>query len=50
MISEIEAFLDEGIDINKSVFTRALARVQQHVLDDGVGPLAVLDNLVEIAS
>src|SRR5262249_16216579 len=45
---EIEAFLDEGIDIDNPVFTRTLARVQQHVLDDGIRPLPVLDDPVEI--
>ena len=49
MIGEIEAFLDEGIDIDGPVLTRAFARVQQHVLDDGIGALAVLHDLVEIA-
>jgi len=46
---EVEALLDERIDIDNSVFTRAFARVQQHVLDDGIGALAVLDDLVEVA-
>ena len=49
VIGEIEAFLDEGVDIDRPVFTRAFARVQQHVLDDGIGTLAVLHDLVEIA-
>ena len=50
MIGEIEAFLDESIDIDDPVLARALARVQQHVLDDGIGTLAVLHDLVEIAA
>ena len=49
MIGKVEAFLDEGVDIDKPVLTRAFARVQQHVLDDGIGTLAVLHDLVEIA-
>ena len=49
MIGEIEAFFDQGIDIDKPVFTRAFARVQQHVLDDGIRTLAVLHDLVEVA-
>ena len=49
MIGEIEAFLDQRIDIDRSVLARAFARVQQHVLDDRIGPLAVLHDLVEIA-
>ena len=49
VIGEIEAFLDEGVDIDGPMLTRAFARVQQHVLDDGIGALAVLHDLVEIA-
>ena len=49
MIGEVEAFLDDGVDIDKPVLARAFARVQQHVLDDGIGALAVLHDLVEIA-
>ena len=49
VIGEIEAFLDHGVDIDRPVLARALARVQQHVLDDGVGTLAVLHDLFEIA-
>jgi len=30
------------------MFAGAFARMQQHVLDDGVGALAVLDNFFEI--
>ena len=50
MVGEVEAFLDESVDIDRSVFTGAFARVQQHVLDDGIGALAVLHDLVEIAA
>src|SRR5262249_1485056 len=46
---KIKAFLDQGIDIDRSVFARALARVKQHALDDGIRPLAVLHDLVEVA-
>src|SRR5262245_14625076 len=49
VIGEIEAFFDQGIDINDPVFAGAFARVQQHVLDDGVRSLAVLHDLVEVA-
>ena len=49
VIGEIEALLDEGVDIDRPVLARAFARVQQHVLDDGIGALAVLHDLVEIA-
>ena len=50
MIGEIEALLDEGVDIDGPMLARAFARVQQHVLDDGVGALAVLHDLVEIVA
>ena len=49
VIGKVEALLDDGIDIDRSVFAGAFARVQQHVLDDGIGTLAVLHDLVEIA-
>jgi hypothetical protein len=48
VIGEIEAFLDQGVDINNPMFAGAFARVQQHVLDNGICPLAVLHDLVEI--
>ena len=49
VIGEIEALLDQGVDIDRPVLSRALTRMQQHVLDDRVGALAVLHDLVEIA-
>ncbi len=48
VIGEVEAFLDQRIDIGRPVLAGALARMQQHVLDDGVGALAVLHDLFEI--
>src|SRR5262245_48048922 len=50
VIGETEAFLDQGVDIDRTVYARAFARVQQHVLDDGIRPFAVLYNLVEISA
>ena len=50
VIGEIEALLDEGVDIDQPMFARSFARVQQHVLDDGVGAFAVLNDLVEIVA
>src|SRR5262249_35567745 len=47
---EIKAFLNEGIDVDDPVFTRAFTRVQQHVLDDGIRPLTVLHDFAEIAT
>ena len=49
MIGEVEALLDEGVDIDGPMLARAFARVQQHVLDDGICAFAVLHDLVEIA-
>ena len=49
VIGEIEALLDQGVDIDRPVLSRPLTRMQQHVLDDRVGALAVLYDLVEIA-
>jgi len=49
VIGKIEAFLDDRIDVDDPMLAGAFARVQQHVLDDGVGTLAVLYNLVEIS-
>ena len=50
MIGEIETLLDEGVGVNQPMFARSFARVQQHILDDGVGALAVLHDLVEIVA
>ena len=50
MVREIEALLDERVGINKPMLARAFARVQQHVLDDSVGALAVLNDLVEVVA
>src|SRR6202011_5730847 len=36
VISEIETFFDEGVDIDRSVLARAFPRMQQHVLDDRI--------------
>src|SRR5258707_490351 len=49
VISEIEAFLDQRVDIDRSMLARALARVQQHILDDRICALAVLHHFVETA-
>jgi hypothetical protein len=49
VIGEVEALLDQGVDIDWPVLPRTLARVQQHVLDNRIGALAVLHDLVEVA-
>ena len=48
MIGEVEALIEKRIDIRRPVLTGAFTRMQQHVLDDGVGALAVLHDLFEI--
>ena len=49
MKSEIEALLDQRVDIDGTALARTLARVQKHVFDDQVRAFAVLHHLVEIA-
>ena len=41
MIGEIEALLDHSVDIDRPALAGAFARVQQHVLDNCIGALAV---------
>ena len=48
VIGEVEAFLDEGVDIDHPMLTGAFARVQQHIFDDCIRALAVLNDLVEV--
>src|ERR1700682_5046579 len=50
VIGQIEALLDDSIDIVRPVLSRSMARVQQHVFDDRIRALAVLHDLVEVAS
>ena len=50
MIGKVEAFLDKGIDIDRSMLARAFARVQQHISDNRVRPLAMLNDLLEVAA
>jgi hypothetical protein len=45
VIGEIEALLDKRIDVGGSLLAASLARMQQHVFDDGVSALSVLDDL-----
>ena len=48
VVSKVQTLIQERIDVRRPVFAGAFARMQQHVLDDGVGALAVLDDLFEI--
>src|SRR5436190_4422528 len=50
VIGQIEALLDEGVDIDTPGLSRSMARVQQHVFDDAIRALAVLHDLFEVAS
>jgi hypothetical protein len=50
VIGEVEALLDESVDIDRAMLARSFARVQQHVLHDSVCALAVLNDLVEIVA
>jgi hypothetical protein len=45
---EIEAFSDQRVGVSGPSFARALARVQQHVLNDGVCAPAMLHDFAEI--
>ena len=49
VLGEIEALLDKRIDVGGALLAASLARMQQHVFDDGVGALSVLEDLFEIA-
>ena len=49
MPCEIKAFLNEPIDINHPMLTRAFARVLQHILDDGIRASAMMHDFIEIA-
>ena len=49
MIGEIERLLDQRIEIDVLALAAAAARMQQHALDDAVGPAPVLGNLGQVA-
>ena len=49
VIGEVQRLINEGIEIDSPALARDAARVLQHRLDDIVGALAVLGDLVEIA-
>ena len=48
VIGEVQRLLDHRVDVDARPFARPLARMQQHVLDDRIGALAVADHLVEV--
>src|SRR5215470_15610841 len=45
---KIEAFLNESVDINHPMLTRAFARVLQHIFDNGIRTSAMMHDLVEV--
>ena len=49
MIGKIEALREQRVEIDRPPLAGAFARMQQHVLDDRVGALAMLHYLFEIA-
>src|SRR5262249_28362005 len=49
MIREVEALLDEGVDVDGPMFAGSCAGVQQHVLDNRVCALAMLYYLLEVS-
>src|SRR5262245_44944523 len=50
MIGEVERLLDQRVEIDRPALARDPARVFEHALDDAVGALAVLGDLVEVAA
>src|SRR5262249_23574115 len=48
VVGEVETFLHQSVDVGSSQLAPALTRVQEHVLDNRIGALAVLDDLAEI--
>src|SRR5579871_1931185 len=49
MVSKIQAVFDDRVKVDRPAFTGTFARMQQHILDDGVRALAMLDYLFKIA-
>ena len=50
MIGQIQALLDNRVDVDRTMLAGSRAGMQQHVLDDGIGTLAVLHDLFKIAA
>src|SRR5688500_18849566 len=48
MISEVQGFLDQGIQIDAPALACAFAGVKEHVLHNRVGTAAMLDDLAEV--
>ena len=49
MIGEIETLIQQRVDVGGPVLAGAFARMQEHVFNDGIGALAVLNDLFEVA-
>jgi hypothetical protein len=50
VIGEVQRLLDQGVEVDRPALARDPARVFEHALDDAVGALAVLGDLVEVAA
>src|SRR3984893_7772096 len=50
MIGEVQRLLDQAVEVDRAALARDPARVFEHALDDAVGALAVLGDLVEVAA
>ena len=50
MIGEVQRLLDQRVEVDRPALARDPARVFEHALDDAVGALAVLGDLVEVAA
>jgi hypothetical protein len=50
VIGEVERLLDQRVEVDRAALARDPSRVFEHALDDTVGALAVLGDLVEIAA
>src|SRR5258708_32424398 len=48
LIGDIEALLDDSVDVDGSILAGTLPRMQEHVLHDCICALAVLHDLFEI--
>jgi hypothetical protein len=50
VIGEVQRVLDQGVEVDLPTLTADPRRVFEHALDDAIGALAVLGDLVEVAA
>jgi hypothetical protein len=50
VIGEVQRLFDQCVEVDHPALARDPARVFEHALDDAVGALAVLSDLVEVAA